>query len=209
MRAAASVVKYLWDLVLYFFSPLFFLPPDHIQAETLQWRCGYLSVPVRHSIRTDGSSVIKMALRYNGEDEDARESAASPLFLLSTRDDFVEWWTRSLPSDLQPFDRNSSLITAAAISIFRRSPITTRSRWWTKRSRNRTDIERTTRLLIYYVLWPSYYCFFFFFWNRRNRMNLIAIYSLFESILLAIVLFLPFLLFLLLSVFLKSIGLPA
>lgn len=68
------------------FSPPFFFP-DHIQAETLQWRCGYLSVPVRHSIRTDGSSVIKMALRYNreDEDEDARECALASVFAVDAR----------------------------------------------------------------------------------------------------------------------------
>lgn len=80
--SAASVVKYLWDLVLYFFSSLFFF---HAQAETLQWRRGYLSVPVRHSIRTDGSSVIKMALRYNREVEDAREYVLASVFVVDVR----------------------------------------------------------------------------------------------------------------------------
>lgn len=112
VRAAALVVKYLWGLVFYFF--LFFFS-DRAQAETLQRRRGYLSVPVRHSIRTDGSSVIKMALCYNGEDEDARERVLASVFAVGARQ-FVGWWTRSSPDGLHTFDRNDSLITTALIS---------------------------------------------------------------------------------------------
>lgn len=65
------------------FSLLFF--SDRAQPETLQWRRGYLSVPVRHSIRTDGSSVIKMALCYNSEDEDARERVLASVFAVGER----------------------------------------------------------------------------------------------------------------------------
>jgi len=64
------------------FSRLSFFP-DRVQPETLQWRRGYL--PVRHSIRTDGSSVIKMALRYNGVDEDARKCVLASVFAVGAR----------------------------------------------------------------------------------------------------------------------------
>lgn len=133
-----------------------------------------------------------------------RGSAPSPLFLLSTRDDFVEWWTRSLPSDLHPFDRNGSLITATMISIFR-CPITEPV------EQSDREIKRIllTHNKIVNLLWPSYYCFFFFGLTETEWTWLIAICSLFDSISLATVLFLLFLSFLFLSVFLKSIGLPA
>jgi len=67
------------------FSRLSFFFPDRAQPETLQWRRGYLSVPVQHSIRTDGSSVIKMALRYNRVDEDARECVLASVFAVGAR----------------------------------------------------------------------------------------------------------------------------
>lgn len=83
-----------------FFSLLFF-PPTIPEPETLQWRRGYLSVPVRHSIRTDGSSVIKMALRYNREDEDARECSLALCFCcrratISSSDERALYFARPL-----------------------------------------------------------------------------------------------------------------
>lgn len=63
--------------------PPFFFVVDRAQPETLQWR-GYLSAPVRHSIRTDGSSVIKMALRYNGERVRTQECILASVFTVGT-----------------------------------------------------------------------------------------------------------------------------
>lgn len=98
------------------FSSFFFFV-DRAQPETLQWR-GYLSVPVQHSIRTDGSSVIKMALRYNGEGEDAR--VCPRLCFYCRHDDLDD--KRALYRD-RPFPTDGEtdlLITTAMISIARR-----------------------------------------------------------------------------------------
>jgi len=97
-----------------FSSPPFFSSLDRTQPETLQWRRGYLSVPVRHSIRTDGSSVIKMALRYNREDEDARERALASVFAVGARRFRRVMNARSLA---HPLDGNVALITFTLIPI--------------------------------------------------------------------------------------------
>jgi len=103
-----------------FSSPPFFPSLDRTQPETLQWRRGYLSVPVRHSIRTDGSSVIKMALRYNREDEDARKHALASVFAVGARRFRRVMNACSLA---HPLDGNVALITFTPIPILGR-PIT-------------------------------------------------------------------------------------
>lgn len=126
---------------LYFFPlPLpFFFVLDRAQPETLQWRRRYLSVPVRHSIRTDGSSVIKMTLRYNGEDEDARERVLASVFAVGARRFHRVMNARSL-LDALPFDGNGLLITTIHDNLCTPSRDNERCRS-TKQSRNEMNID--------------------------------------------------------------------